>query len=51
MKKTFQCNGTVVSDMEAGAIIQLSGDNRTSVKQFLSEKQVCHVDQIVLHGG
>ena len=51
LKKTFQCNGTVNDDEEHGEIIQLSGDQRTNVRSFLVEQEICHGDQIVMHGG
>lgn len=51
LKKTFQCNGSVTQDPELGEIIQLSGDQRTNVRKFFVEQDVCHEDQIVIHGG
>lgn len=51
LKKTFQCNGTVNMDSELGEIIQLSGDQRKNVREFLVDQEVCHEDQIVIHGG
>lgn len=51
LKKTFQCNGTVNEDEELGEIIQLSGDQRTNVREFFVDQEVCHDDQIVIHGG
>lgn len=51
LKKTFHCDGTVNNDEEHGEILQLSGDQRTNVREFLIDQQICHEDQIVLHGG
>jgi translation initiation factor 1 len=51
LKKTFKCNGSVVEDTELGEIIQLSGDQRTNVRAFFVDQEVCHEDQIVIHGG
>ena len=34
-KKEFCCNGTVVEDPEQGNVIQLQGDQRKNVSQFL----------------
>ena len=51
LKKTFQCNGSVTMDSELGEILQLSGDKRTDVKDFFVDQEVCHEDQIVIHGG
>ena len=51
LKKTFQCNGSVTMDSELGEILQLSGDKRTNVRDFFVDQEVCHEDQIVIHGG
>ncbi|KAL7471289.1 hypothetical protein ACHAXS_011587 [Conticribra weissflogii] len=49
-KKNFSCNGAVQKDEESGEVIQLSGDQRTNVKEFLVDQEICHSDAIVLHG-
>ena len=49
-KKNFSCNGAVQKDDEVGEVIQLSGDQRTNVKSFLIDQEICHGEQIVLHG-
>ena len=51
LKKTFQCNGCVNQDVELGEILQLSGDQRTNIKDFFVDQEVCFEDQIVIHGG
>lgn len=50
-KKLFFCNGAINKDEELGEVIQLSGDQRTNVKEFLLEEEICTADQIVVHGG
>jgi len=37
LKKDFCCNGTVVEDNELGSVLQLQGDQRKNVSQFLVE--------------
>jgi translation initiation factor 1 len=49
-KKNFSCNGAVQKDEEVGEVIQLSGDQRTNVKDFLVDQEICLADNIVLHG-
>jgi translation initiation factor 1 len=49
-KKNFSCNGAVQKDEDVGEVIQLSGDQRTNVKSFLVDQEICHADTIVLHG-
>jgi translation initiation factor 1 len=49
-KKNFSCNGAVQKDEEVGEVIQLSGDQRTNVKEFLVDQEICHSENVVLHG-
>jgi translation initiation factor 1 len=49
-KKNFSCNGAVQNDIEIGEVIQLSGDQRTNVKSFLVDQEICHNENVVLHG-
>ena len=51
LKKTFQCNGSVTNDVELGEILQLSGDQRSNVRDFFVDMEICYEDQIVVHGG
>lgn len=51
LKKTFKCNGSVTVDTALGEILQLSGDQRTNIRTFFVQQEVCHEDQIVIHGG
>lgn len=38
IKKKFACNGTIVTDSEMGEVIQLQGDQRKAVQEFLTDK-------------
>ncbi|UJR37406.1 hypothetical protein I4U23_030111 [Adineta vaga] len=49
-KKKFACNGTVVEHQEYGEVIQLQGDQRTNVSQFLREIGICQAEQLKVHG-
>lgn len=49
-KKNFSCNGAIVKDDELGEIIQLSGDQRTNIREFLLDQEICSDSQVVLHG-
>ena len=49
-KKEFNCNGTVVDDEQYGEVIQLSGDQRNNIHQFLVDCQICKKDAVVVHG-
>ncbi|KAL0406930.1 UNVERIFIED_CONTAM: protein translation factor SUI1 [Sesamum latifolium] len=50
LKKEFCCNGTVVQDKELGKVIQLQGDQRKNVSQFLISAGIVKKDQIKIHG-
>jgi translation initiation factor 1 len=39
IKKKFACNGTIVTDTEMGEVIQLQGDQRKDVQDFLTDKK------------
>ncbi|KAK4189181.1 translation initiation factor SUI1 [Podospora australis] len=38
VKKDFACNGTIISDSEMGEVIQLQGDQRSKIREFLTDK-------------
>ncbi|EEY20052.1 translation initiation factor SUI1, partial [Verticillium alfalfae VaMs.102] len=39
IKKKFACNGTIVEDSEMGDVIQLQGDQRKAIHEFLIDKK------------
>ncbi|CAI8018748.1 Eukaryotic translation initiation factor eIF1 [Geodia barretti] len=49
-KKEFACNGTVVQHPEYGEVIQLTGDQRNHIYEFLLQVGFCTKDQLKLHG-
>lgn len=50
-KKSFQCNGTIVSDEDENKVMQLTGDRRKQVAEFLHEEQIVPRDSIKVHGS
>ncbi|KAH7924585.1 translation initiation factor SU [Leucogyrophana mollusca] len=48
-KKEFACNGTLVDDEEMGQVIQLQGDQRVKIANFLTEEGIPK-NTIKLHG-
>ncbi|URE31768.1 Protein translation factor SUI1 [Musa troglodytarum] len=50
LKKEFCCNGTVVQDPELGQVIQLQGDQRKNVSNFLSQTGIVKKEHIKIHG-
>merc|ERR1711979_121400 len=49
-KKEFACNGTVVEHSEYGEVIQLQGDQRTKIVDWLAANGIAKKSQIKLHG-
>lgn len=39
IKRPLACNGTIVNDTEMGEVIQLQGDQRKDVQEFLVDKK------------
>jgi len=50
LKKTYSTNGTVLVDKEHGEIIQLQGDQRKNVYEFLTKCNICSKEEIKTHG-
>lgn len=49
-KKEFACNGTVVEHAEYGEVLQLQGDQRENICQFLTKGGLVNPQQIKVHG-
>lgn len=49
-KKMFNCNGSVVEDDDFGCVIQLQGDKRAEVSEFLHFEGIADKEQIKVHG-
>lgn len=45
-KKCFHCNGAILT----GGVIQLNGDQRKNVRDFLVDETICREDCVRLHG-
>ncbi|EEB06078.1 translation initiation factor eIF1 [Schizosaccharomyces japonicus yFS275] len=50
LKKDFACNGTIVKDDELGEVIQLQGDQRIKVMEFLTSQLGLQKRNIKIHG-
>ncbi|KAI1311245.1 translation initiation factor SUI1 [Xylaria venustula] len=53
IKKKFACNGTIINDSEMGKVIQLQGDQRNDVQEFLINKEwglELDPDTVKVHG-
>ncbi|KAH3680113.1 hypothetical protein WICMUC_000514 [Wickerhamomyces mucosus] len=50
LKKDFACNGNIVKDEELGEVIQLQGDQRVKVMEFLTSQLQLQKKNIKIHG-
>ena len=50
MKKTFSTNGALLKSPNKETIVQLQGDQRDKVRDFLIGESVCQSSQIKIHG-
>ncbi|PAA81779.1 hypothetical protein BOX15_Mlig023505g1 [Macrostomum lignano] len=49
-KKEFACNGTVVSREEYGEVIQMQGDQRERIADWLIRNKIADKEKIKVHG-
>tara|TARA_Y100000768_G_scaffold381586_1_gene360515 strand:- start:8017 stop:8313 length:297 start_codon:yes stop_codon:yes gene_type:complete len=50
IKKIFNCNGSIIADINNKLIIQLQGDQRLKMRNFLISENICKENTIKLHG-
>ena len=50
LKKDFACNGNIVKDEEMGEVIQLQGDQRSKVSEFVISQLGMQKKNIKIHG-
>lgn len=53
MRQKFNCNGNIIEDEDRGEVIQLQGDQRENVKNWILTEQIvtkAEQDLIVVHG-
>lgn len=44
------CNGTIIDHSEYGEVIQLTGDQRQNVKDFIVRVGIMKVENVAMHG-
>ena len=49
-RKMHRCGGTIIDDDEHGKVIQLQGDHRDQLKEFLIFFNIAKEDEITKHG-
>jgi len=48
--QTYSTNGTILEDPEMGEVIQVQGDQRKNVYEFLTKCNICRKDEVKVHG-
>jgi len=51
LKKSLNCNGTMIDDPELGMVMQLQGDQRQNVAFFLISEGIISKEQVKVHGA
>ena len=50
LKKILACNGSIVEHAEHGKVLQLQGDQRTGLREFLVGEGIVSEDNLKVHG-
>jgi len=51
LRKAFSCNGSIAKHPELGNVIQLQGDHRDDIFEFLTKTGICSDKNIKIHGA
>lgn len=46
----FSTNGTIVDDEELGEVIQVQGDQRAKIRDFLVDQEIAPKAHVIVHG-
>lgn len=50
LKKTYNCNGSIIKDAQFGEVITLTGDQKENVYNFLINEEINKKDEIIVKG-
>ena len=50
IKKTFNCNGSIVKDEDHGEVLTFSGDQKKNIFEFFVKEEIYKKDEIILKG-
>ena len=50
LKKTYNCNGSIIKDEQFGEIITLTGDQKENIYNFLIGEEINKKDEIIVKG-
>jgi len=50
LKKTYNCNGSILKDDVHGDVISLTGDQKEEVFRFLVDEGICKKEHIIVKG-
>jgi len=49
-KKTYKCSGAVIENKDYGSVIELTGNNKKNVYDFLIKEGICSKENIITKG-
>lgn len=50
LKKTYNCNGSIIKDETYGEIMSFSGDQKENIYNFLVNEQIYNKEDIIIKG-
>jgi len=50
LKKTYNCNGSIIKDAVHGEVISLTGDQKENVYNFLIKEEIYKAEDIIVKG-
>jgi translation initiation factor 1 len=50
LKKTYNCNGSIIKDVQFGEVMTLTGDQKENVYNFLIKEEINKKDEIIVKG-
>ena len=50
LKKKYNCNGSIIKDVQFGEVITLTGDQKENVYNFLIGEEINKKDEIIIKG-
>lgn len=50
LKKTYNCNGSIIKDEKHGEVMSFSGDQKENIYKFLIEEKIYNKEDIIIKG-
>ncbi|MES1908488.1 MAG: hypothetical protein MHM6MM_001412 [Cercozoa sp. M6MM] len=50
LKKIYSTNGNIATNEQSGSVLQMQGDMRQNVLDFLTQFNICKPEEVIVHG-